>query len=148
MEDVVLKNAIYEVYEIIRNLSETLQERIPEEMMIFLYANKNEEHNFLYDNTKSILNQKTLPETNQILSIIYYDYICESEEEKHEIEKRWEENQKSLEFNSKKFFEERNKAKENKKIEVVKEEVILPEVKKEKFFTKIINKIKNFFKLN
>ena len=49
MEDVVLKNAIYEVYEIIRNLSETLQERIPEKMMIFLYANKNEEHNFLYD---------------------------------------------------------------------------------------------------
>lgn len=49
MEDLVLKNAIYEVYEIIRNLSETLQERIPEEMMIFLYANKNEEHNFLYD---------------------------------------------------------------------------------------------------
>ena len=148
MEDVVLKNAIYEVYEIIRNLSETLQERIPEEMMIFLYANKNEEHNFLYDNTKSILNQKTLPETKRILYIIYYDYICESEEEKHEIEKRWEENQKSLEFNSKKFFEERNNAKENKKIEVVKEEVILPEVKKEKFFTKIINKIKNFFKLN
>lgn len=145
MEDITLKNALYEVDEIIRNLSQSLQKKIPKELMLFLYANKNEKHNFIYDKAKNILEQKTLPETKQILSIIYYDYICEDEEEKHEIEKTWEENQKKLEFDSRKFFEEMNIPKERNRKIATKEEKILQEVKKENFIIKFIHRIKNFF---
>ena len=86
MEDMVLKNAMFEAYEIIINLNEILRDKIPNEMMLFLYANKNDNHNFLYDETKSLLDQKILPETKQLISIIYHDYICEDEKERLELE--------------------------------------------------------------
>ena len=55
MEDIVLKNAMFEAYEIIINLNEILMNKIPNEIMLFLYANKNDNHKFLYDENKSIL---------------------------------------------------------------------------------------------
>ena len=89
MEDIVLKNAMFEAYEIIINLNEILMNKIPNEIMLFLYANKNDNHKFLYDENKSILDQKILPETKQLISIIYHNYICEDEKERLEIEEAW-----------------------------------------------------------
>lgn len=141
MEDMVLKNAMFEAYEIIINLNEILMNKIPNEIMLFLYANKNDNHNFLYDENKSILDQKILPETKQLISIIYHDYICEDEKERLEIEEAWNTNQKNLEFDTRKFFENRNNS--INKIDNTKEvkEKSIAKIDNENVFTKLLKKV-------
>lgn len=141
MEDMVLKNAMFEAYEIIINLNEILRDKIPNEMMLFLYANKNDNHNFLYDETKSLLDQKILPETKQLISIIYHDYICEDEKERLEIEEAWNTSQKNLEFDTRNFFENRNNSiNKTDNIKEVKEKSIA-KIDNENVFTKLLKKV-------
>ena len=141
MEDMVIKNAMFEAYEIIINLNEILRDKIPNEMMLFLYANKNDNHNFLYDETKSLLEQKILPETKQLISIIYHDYICEDEKERLEIEEAWNTSQKNLEFDTRNFFENRNNSiNKTDNTKEVKEKSIA-KIDNENVFTKLLKKV-------
>ena len=94
-------------------------------------------------------NQDISEESKAILSILYRDYIC-SEEEKAEVNKIFEENQKQYEelqrekYNPDKIFE-----KKDNKISIdntVQEENALIEMQKDKWYVVLFNKIKSIFK--
>ena len=103
------------------------------------------------DYSKSINEQDLLHETKTILSLIYRDYICTPEERKMLIEKDKIKIEKEEELLKQKYNIDFKKIKENKEYcnlnnPEKSSNVSLVEIKKEKWYVKIINKILDFFK--
>lgn len=94
---------------------------------------------FYIDVNKSFKEQKISEKSKDLISLIYYDYIAE-EDEKREILKQWNLNEKDYQ----------NAQKENDNIFIKKKEnptcVELIEVKKETIFQKIKNLFKKIIK--
>lgn len=84
------------------------------------------------------------------MSLIYRDYICTSEERKKLIEKDKDEIEKEKEILNKKYNIDFRNIKENKEYNGNNEKkhtnMSLIEIKKEKWYKRIMNKILNFFK--
>ena len=143
MIDAQSRNAYYEVSKILKYISKTLNGKIPSNLINYFEENKAEDYNFEIDPEKSIEEQKTLPETNEILDILYRDYIYSEEYEK-EIK---DENKEELieEYNEKISFEN-NQSKETENIGM--KSISIVEYK-ETFFTKIMHKIRSLlWKIN
>ena len=152
--------AFYEINEIIKHMKKDLQEKIPEELKNNIEKARDKRHVFSYNEYLPLSGQKLLPETKELLAVIYTKYICSKEERE-----KWEEyNEFYLEQLSKK--EQESKAntyneidEENnidKKDEVKKEKTILEKnelkentllakVEKESVFDKLKKYIKNIF---
>ena len=103
------------------------------------------------DYNTDIYSQNIMYETIVILSIIYRDYLCTSEEKENMIrnDKLELENirQKEQQQYHKDVFEKVREQTE-RKIEENTQEIALVEIKKDKWYMKIINKIKKFFGFN
>ena len=76
-----LPKAYKEVIKVIEYLPEELYIKIPEEILESLYENMDKEYNFEISNFKDV---KFLKETEDILAVIYRDYLA-SENEKRKI---------------------------------------------------------------
>lgn len=87
MIDNVYKNAFYETYLILQNSENELVKLIPEKFIDFLKNNMNENYKSNIDINVDIDKQKILPETEDILSLIYRSYWA-SDEEKIEFSNR------------------------------------------------------------
>ena len=101
---------------------------------------------FYIDTNKSFSEQIISEESKDLISLIYYDYIAE-EDEKKEILKQWNLNEKNYEkalsekYNTDNIFK-------NRQEEKVIENTNLPiEIKEESFFKKLVNFIKKFLKI-
>lgn len=137
------KRAYYEITEIIKCLQEDLKNKIPANMIEFFEANKAQDYVFNVDMSKSLEEHTLLPQTCELLTVLYQEFLCD-EAEKKLIDEILEENQKLTQTNNElKNVVKKVEAIEETKIEEEKNEMV--EVK-ESFFAKIINKIKNFFK--
>ena len=137
------KKAYYEIAEIIKYLDEDLKNKIPANMIEFFEANKAQDYVFNVDMSKSLEEQTLLPQTCELLTVLYQEFLCD-EAEKKLIDEILEENQKLTQTNNElKNVVKKVETIEETKIEEEKNEMV--EVK-ESFLTKIINKIKNFFK--
>lgn len=79
-ESLIYSNVASELLEIFKYLNEELKEKIPVKVKENLERIRNEEHNFKIDKTKELNEQDLLPQTKQILSIIYLKYCCSIEE--------------------------------------------------------------------
>ena len=140
--------ACTEVLEILENTEEEDYKKIPTEFLKNLEDNASPNYKSNIDLTKDFNEQDLLPETLDLLACIYRQFWC-GEEEKKEFDKIMQENeikyQKELseKYSTDKIFS--SKKPENIQIEEKTLEVIEFE-KKEKFYVKIINFIKSFFK--
>lgn len=89
-------NALSEVSTILQHLELKELKKIPTEIIKDIEENKNLEYTYEIDNEKKLSEQKMLPETQAILSILYRDYIATEEKRKRikETEKANNKNRK------------------------------------------------------
>lgn len=122
-----------------------IKSKIPSQFANFIDGNRDIHYKPDIDFTKSINQQNLLKETRTILSLIYRDYICDKDKKKELLEKDAKEIQKQEELNRKKYeidFEAR-KRKYNP-VEETKNAGYLVQVTEEKWYMRLINKIKRF----
>lgn len=137
----IYREALTEVNEILKYLSEDLLKKIPEEIIDNIKENMSTSYELKYDNTKGLNEQNLKQETRAILSVIYRDYICNEYMKKEIIQK-----------DRKEWFELEKEKGYGKDIEVFKKQTIqnkdteenkaLQVVRKQNIIIEIINKIK------
>ena len=151
MEDNYSK-AYKEVIEILNYVPQESVKKIPQTMLDTFKAKMDQSYNFKVDIDKSFEEQNLLDETKAIFANIFRDYWAtpyqkERIEAKEKYDRQKMEEEKRKQYNPNDVFK-------NKKINAEREEYIqneensnnLPiEIKKEKFFTKLINFIKKLF---
>lgn len=129
------RQALFEVYKILENTDEEIKNKIPEKFIKFVKENMDTNYKFELEKGKELIKQNLKDETKQIIALIYKKYICDDEEVINNYE---------IDFNKNKKLKEENihKDKDVKNIEKS-----LLEIKKEKWYKKLINKILKFFKI-
>ena len=141
------KNAFKEVYVILDSLVEEDYKKIPPELIEIIYRNMNQDYKYELDEEQELSTQKMLPETKAILFNIFRDYLSTEEQKQKIIRMQKEERQKN---------ELKKKEQYNTDVFANKEQINNPEIQKEQvnlikykesIFKKIINKIKNIFKI-
>ena len=142
MIETVYENALYEVSEILYYLNEDSKKNIPEKLIEYIEENKSTNYNFEIDKSIPITEQKLLPETEAIITIIYRDYICEGNK-KDEINNIINKNDIEYEENLKSTYDYNNMYKEKYNIENGEKLPIV--IKKESLWYRIINRIKRIF---
>ena len=137
-----INQALSEVYIILRYSDSNLINKIPLKFISMVNKFKDPSYKIQIDENKSLNEQKLLPETRQILALIYRDYLCDEKEREELIKKN---NKKIEEMNNtydiKNVFEKRST---NIKEINNKEQLIV--VKQEKWYDKIFKFFKNIFR--
>lgn len=142
--ETVYKQAFTEVLEVLKHTSKSIVEKIPENFINFLKDNKDDEYFTEIDFSKSNWEDDVKEETQAILALIYREYIV-SPEKKRELIRDEREEQKIIENEIRKKYNPDNLFKNERK-EIIVENTDLPiEIKKEKFFNRIICFVKKFF---
>ncbi len=141
-----------EVIEILNYVPQESVDKIPQTMLETFKIKMDKNYDFKVDINKNFEGQEILEETKAILANIFRDYWATSyQKERIEAKEKYDrqkaEEEKREQYNPDDIFK-------NKKINTEREEYIqneeninnLPvEIKKEKFFTKLINFIKKLF---
>ena len=137
MIDNIYKNAFKEVYEILQNTEEELIQKVPSKFIDFLQNNMNKDYPTNINSNVTIDKQSILPETEDILSLIYRSYWATDEEkvdfanrDKQELAKI-EEDKKSQYKDISEIFEQRE---DLKKVTLDNSLTVIP---KENFISKI-----------
>ena len=142
------KNAFTEVYEILNLLDEEEYKKIPQNIVSVIENNRNIEYKYEIDRKISLSNLPMLVETKAILFNLFRDYLSTPTQKQKIIEMQREERviedkKKRKIYNPDDIF----KIKQDK-VENILEEKDLVKIKKERFFNKIINKLKKVFGKN
>lgn len=140
---------LVEVDEILNYLSEEDLLKIPEEVRNTIKENKDKEYVWKYDVSKELKEQNLSRDTIILLSYLNMEYLLNEEQKKymqqlHELNEKKLEELKTEKYSVDDLF--KKKKKEETQITEKVEEKSLIECKEENIFTKVINKIKNFFK--
>ena len=142
--------AYSEVLEILKYVPKEEYEKIDKEKLEFYERNKKQDYNFNYDVNKTLDEQGVSKIAKVIISIIYRDYWA-SDEERNEILEMQNKMRKNLKEKTQIDFDPNIAFNKNVEEENIVKEPInnqITEYKKENFFQKIINKIKNIFNKN
>ena len=140
------RQALFEVYKILENTDEEIKNKIPEKFIKFVKENMDKNYKFELEKGKELVRQNLKSETKQIIALIYKYYICGEEERKKIVEKEKIDIRKN-------FYIDFNKNKKSKikniqnRDEIENFETSLVEIKKEKWYKKLINKILEFFQI-
>jgi len=137
---------LVEVDEVLNYLSEEDLLKIPEDVRQMIKNNKDKEYVWKYDASKKLKEQNLSRDTIIILSYLNMEYLLNEKQkqymqELHEFNERKLEEEKSKLYNSDDIL--KNKHKDIEEVPNTEEQSLI--VYKENVFTKIINKIKNFF---
>lgn len=117
--------------------------------MNFIKNNRDLNYKVKIDFEKNINEQELLRETRVILSLIYRDYICDENKKKELLEKEKQELKKIEEINKEKYEIDFEKMKKQHLNATIKENTgYMIEVPKEKWYMKLINKIRKIFYRN
>lgn len=148
MVSIGYSEAFVEVLAILDNTPFEEKKSIPQKFIEFLKDNASKTYQITFDKNKQIEELNLKKETKAMLSVIYYNYLCPSDEKQEYID-LLNNNQVRLEEEIREKYNPDNIFKNNNNIvatnhEPVKEAVAMTEYK-ESFFTKIINKIKAIF---
>lgn len=145
MIDNVYKNAFKEVLYILQNAENELVEKIPQKFIDFLKNNMNKDYQINISTNVEIDKQNLLPETEEILTLIYRIYWATDEEkiefcnnDKEDFQKI-KEIQKNQYKNIDEIFDKRKKA------DTVTLDNGLMIVKKERLIKKFFKKLLNIF---
>lgn len=144
MTNVELKNTLFEVSVILKNIDKNLSNRIPERLKEYIETNKSQSYKFKYDYDKSLSEQRMLKTTEKYLTMLFLRYWCTNEEKTKVLDamKRNEEKyQKEIKekYNPNNLFKKSN-------VENVKKEVALVKVKEEKWYQKILTFFRKLFR--
>lgn len=145
MESTAYLNSLYELSEIIKNLSDRLRARIPQDVIDYIEENKSQNYVWNYDTTLPLDKQNISSDTEELLIAIYRDYICD-DKKREQVNNILEENEKYLNGYSNEtetLKEEIITPKAEKKVEVETTPIVIEE---KSFFQKIFDKIKSIFK--
>ena len=140
------RQALFEVYKILENTDEEIINKIQEKFIKFVKENMDTNYKFELEKGKELVRQNLKSETKQIIALIYKYYICGEEERKKIVEKEKIDIRKN-------FYIDFNKNKKSKikniqnRDEIENFETSLVEIKKEKWYKKLINKILEFFQI-
>lgn len=144
-----LNKRLVEVDEILNYLSEEDLLKIPEDIRNTIKENKDKNYTWNYDENKHLKDQNLSRDTIIILSYLNMEYLL-NEEQKQLMQKIHELNEKKLEeakiekYGVDDLFKRNKKQQEEiKETEQIQKQALVEY--KESFFTKMINKIKNFF---
>ena len=143
----LLPSAYAEVLEILNFVSEEYLSNIPEEIIDFFHKESKKDYQYTVTEFDSFENQEMLYETRVILSVLYRDYFASDEERKEilqedNLQMQIIEEEKRKKYNVDNIFN--NVKKEN--ITENNESNVPVQIKKKKFITILIDKIKNIFK--
>ena len=131
-----------EVLEILKHIPQEQYNRIPKEKILFYEKNKSKEYKYIYNEQMPNLSRKA----NAVLVNLYKEYIADSNE-KNKIENilklndEKQEIEKQKKFNNIDLFKNKNKNKES-----IKNVSLIEYSDRHKWYIKIIDKIKNFFR--
>lgn len=142
--------AYTEVLQILKYLPKDEFSKIPKEKITFYEENADKNHEFKYNPSKELYNQKVLRETNVIIVKLYNDYFANDNQKQtlkkilHENELEYQEKLREK-YNPDDIF--KNKTNEEKVNDKVEESEIneIMKLKKKSFLEKIIEKLKGFF---
>ncbi len=143
-------NAFCEVYDIINNMENELQNKIPKTFVNFIKENRSKNYMVNIDYTISINKQPLLKETRTILALIYRDYLCDKSKRQELIANDVHQLNELAEINKAKYnvdLEERAKLIDKKRHDIIKEKensknIYLTEVKEEKWYIKLLSNFK------
>lgn len=148
MVDIMYQNALSEVEEILQNTEEELVSKIPNRIRQFIRENRNQEYRLNITNNEPLDKQKILPETQELLALIYRSYWATEEEKKEfaytdSIELKKEEEAKQNLYSSNVF----QCQKTEEKIEEPKKEITdIVLVQEEKWYQKAWKRLCSLFK--
>ena len=136
MVSIEYSEAIVEVLDIIKHSEQDIVKKIPTKLMEFFENNKSTTYRINLDHTKTIDEMNLKSKTRDIISMIYFNYLC-NEKEKKELRTIMSKNEKEFQEEARKKYNpdnifEKEKAMENTSITKI----------KETFFKRLINKIK------
>lgn len=137
-----LEYSFYEVSEILKYIPIEYSNKLPKKLKTFINENKIN-NGFIYNNEKTLDNQKMLDCTKSIISVLYRTYWCSAEQRKRLKEEDNEFLKTKYDVNN--IFI-KNRHEENIKKNITENEVSMVEYK-ESIFNRVINKIKNIFNL-
>ena len=143
---------LVEVDVILDRLASSDYKKIPEEVIRVIKENKDKDYVWEYDETKELKDQDLSRDTIAFLSYINMEYLLNEKQKEymqklHELNERKLEEEKAKQYSAEDIFK-KNKIEEERKEEKEQAKENSLVVYKESFFTKIINKIKSFFKGN
>ena len=141
--------AITEVLEILKNIEIDENNKIPRKIITFLEEQKDPNYTFIIKPNQNFEDLKIMNETKGFLSLIYYSYMCNSDEERklylltlnHNEKKFQDELRKQYDYSN--FFNHKTEEKENSIVDNNTTQLVKY---KENFFIKFINYIKKIFK--
>ena len=140
---------LVEVDEILNYLSEEDLRKLPEEVRITIKENKDNEYFWKYDETKPLKEQDVSRDTIAFLSYLNMEYLLNEEQKQlmqqlHKLNEKKLEEAKAEKYGVEDLFKRNETQQEELKETEQEQEQALVEYK-ESFFTKMVNKIKNFF---
>lgn len=143
---------LVEVDVILNHLSESDYNKIPEDVLQLIKDNMDKKYTWVFDESKPLKEQNVSRDTIAFLSYINMEYLLNDKQKEymqklHEIneqEKRKEEYSNDVKYDYSELFKRNNKTEDLGQI-TEKEQTSLV-VYEEGFFTKMINKIKSFFR--
>jgi predicted transcriptional regulator len=138
--------------DVLNHLSESDYNKIPEDVLQLIKDNMDKEYTWVFDESKPLKEQNVSRDTIAFLSYINMEYLLNDKQKEymqklHEIneqEKRKEEYSNDVKYDYSELFKRNNKTEDLGQI-TEKEQTSLV-VYEEGFFTKMINKIKSFFR--
>lgn len=143
--------AMSEVLCIINQSDDNYKSKIPQSFISFLKENADSTYNPDFNVNIPIKELDLRKETKGLLALIHRSYIC-NEEERVEYDKILKQNEEKMQkilsekYDVYKVFNNRQNASFNKDEEIDNSPKAVVQYKKESIFSKIFNKIKNFFK--
>lgn len=145
MEDRYAK-ALKEVYVVLGNSEESIQEKISENFKIFIIYNMDKEYDPNIDFANPHWEDTIMEETQQILAVIYRDYLV-TKEEREELLKEESEEEKRIEQELREKYNSDNLFKKHKNEEKINNiNTSLIKIEEIKWYKKFINKILSLFK--
>ena len=129
------RQALFEIYKILENTDEEIINKIPEKFIKFVKENMDTNYKFELKKGKELVKQNLKDETKQIIALIYKKYLCDEEKVI---------NNYVIDFNKHKKLKEETIQKDK---DVKNIETSLLEIKEEKWYKKLINKILKFLKI-
>lgn len=138
--------AYAEVDAILELLEDEYVNRIPAQVREFFKKEKNKEYILNIRSDIGLDGQKIKAETISLLTLLQINYLCDSEEERKEILKKLQENDRLKEEESREKYNPDNIFKNrNNKLEK-EENVAMVEYKEPSFIRRILDRIKILFK--
>ena len=138
--------AATEILDVLEHLPKRIVGKIPTKFMEFLKSVSDSDYEVKIDYSKGLDKIELQDKSKALLAMIYRNYLCTEQERKEFDEILLENERKYQEELRRKYNPDNIFKKEEEKIEVLEGNTQLIEYKESKWYHKILDKIKKFFK--